>query len=83
MLNKLTIRKQSDLNDLIKIVYNFIKLGGNIQGMSYISAEYVFDGIYKDERVIFETMNTDEIIMSTDLVIDEAYKLYTLVEKID
>jgi hypothetical protein len=81
MLNKLTIRKQSDLSDLINIVHNFISIGGVIESVSYISAEYMFDGMYKGERVIFETYNTDEIIMSTDLDIAETFKLYELLQE--
>jgi len=50
MLNKLTIRKQSDLNDLINIVHNFISVGGIIKSISYISAEYMFDGMYKGKE---------------------------------
>lgn len=80
MLNKLTIRKQSDLNDLINIVHNFISIGGTIESVSYVSAEYMFDGMYKDQRIIFETYNTDEIIMSTDLDIEETFKLYELLQ---
>jgi hypothetical protein len=81
MLNKLTIRKQSDLNDLINIVHKFIKIGGVIESASYVSAECMFDGMYKGERVIFETYNTDEILMSTDLDITETFKLYELLEE--
>lgn len=81
MLNKLTIRKQSDLNDLMNIVHNFISIGEVIENVSYISAEYMFDGMYKGERVIFETYNTDEIIMSTDLDIEETFKLYELLQE--
>ena len=81
MLNKLTIRKQSGLNDLINIVHNFISISGVVESVSYISAEYMFDGMYKGERVIFETYNTDEIIMSTDLDITETFKLYELLQE--
>jgi hypothetical protein len=80
MLNKLTIRKQSVLNDLINIVHNFISIGGVIENVSYISAEYMFDGVYKGERIVFNTYNTDEIIMSTDLDIEETFKLYELLQ---
>ena len=81
MLNKLTIRKQSGLNDLINIVHNFISIGGVIESVSYLSAEYMFDGMYKGERIIFETYNTDEIIISTDLDVTETFKLYELLQE--
>lgn len=91
MLNKLTIRKQSNLNNLIKIANKFIENEGDItyfnykeapcRGEDHSNSSYFMKGNYKEIQVVFYIENDDEIIMETDLDVETAYQLYILIAK--
>jgi hypothetical protein len=83
MLNKLTIRKQSDYNDLIIITNKFIDIGGlitNIKCDDFDNYNPVIICDYKDSEIRFILENDDEIVMYSDLDIKETYELYQLIE---
>ena len=81
MLNKLTIRKQSNLNDFVKVIYKFTEIGGEIREMgcdNYDDYPPCATGDYDDIDIKF-VMYEDEIEMHSDLDIDKTYELYKLI----
>ena len=81
MLNKITIRKQSNLNDFVKILYKFTEVGGEITEMgcdNYNEYPPSADGNYDDINVKF-VIYEDEIELHSDLDIDKTYELYKLI----
>lgn len=81
MLNKLTIRKQSNLNDFVKILYKFTDVGGEITEMGYDNYDDYppsATGNYDDIDIKF-VIYEDEIEMYSDLDIDKTYELYKLI----
>ena len=72
MLNKLTIRKQSDLNNLIKVVSHFIDEGGEIASIGYdkYKNEPRIEGRLNNEFVQFrleEIEDYDDIVVYSEL----------------
>ena len=66
MLNKLTIRKQSNYNDLISTTYKFIDIGGIITTIKcddFDNYNPVIIGNYNNTDVRFILENDDEIVM--------------------
>lgn len=79
MLNKLTIRKQSNYNNLIEILHSFSEVGGEIDNITcdeFDDGNPVFVGSYNNTEIKFLLENDDEIVMHSDLTIDETYQLY-------
>lgn len=79
MNNNLTIKKQSNLNDLVKLVGKFVnELNGEIYDIGREEDDYTpyCSGKYNGENVVFTLENDDELQMSTDLGIDDTYNLY-------
>lgn len=97
MLNQLTIKKQSDLTDLIKLTNEFIENGGILSDIKKFKIsesgcgmifEYNVLGIYNDKDIMFSMEkdedkkdNYNDILIYSNLDVDETYKLYVLITK--
>ena len=85
MLNKLTIRKQSNWENLIEILYKFSEVGGEIDNITcdeFDDGNPVFSCSYNDAEIKFMLENDDEVVMHSDLDVAKTYELYNLIMEI-
>jgi hypothetical protein len=80
-LSKLIIKKQSNSDNLSNIICNFVSLGGIIEKVSHNNIKYIFEGVYKNSKIVIEKYNDIEIVIKTDLNNAENFRLCELLKK--